>query len=149
MIVLDTNVVSELMRQSPDERVVRWVDRYPADEVFITAVTAAELSYGVARLPEGQRKSTLAAMVSELLAEDLYGQILPFDGGAAQYYARIATAREELGRPISMADAQIAAVCRQYAACLATRHTKDFDDTGVMVLDPWSARESAGERAKE
>ena len=141
MIVLDTNVVSELMRQSPDDNVVRWVDRYPASEVFITAVTAAELVYGVARLPEGQRKTTLAAMVSELLTEDLYGQILPFDSGAAEFYARIASAREELGRPISMADAQIAAVCRQYAACLATRNTKDFEDTGVMVLDPWSTKQ--------
>lgn len=140
MIVLDTNVVSELMRQDPDDRVVQWVDRYPADEVFITAVTAAELSYGVARLPAGQRKNILAAMVSELLTEDLSGQILPFDGEAAEFYARIASGREDLGRPISMADAQIAAICRRYAACLATRNTKDFDDTGVMVLDPWSGK---------
>ena len=138
MIVLDTNVISELMRQAPDDGVVRWVDRYPAKEVFITAVTAAELSFGVARLPAGQRKNVLAARVSELLAEDLSGQILPFDTAAAEYCARIASAREELGRPISMADAQIAAICRRHAACLATRKSKDFDDTGVMVLDPWS-----------
>jgi predicted nucleic acid-binding protein len=141
VIVLDTNVVSELMRQSPDDGVVRWVDRYPADEVFITAVTAAELCHGVARLPEGQRKNVLAAMVSELLTEDLRGQILPFDAPAAEYYARVASARADLGRPIAMADAQIAAICRRYAACLATRNTKDFADTGVMVLDPWSGNE--------
>jgi predicted nucleic acid-binding protein len=139
VIVLDTNVVSELMRQAPDDGVVRWVDRYPAKEVFVTAVTAAELSYGVARLPAGHRRTVLAAMVSELLTQDLHGQILPFDGAAAEYYARIASTRADLGRPISMADAQIAAICRRHAACLATRNGKDFDDTGVMVLDPWAA----------
>ncbi len=138
--MLDTNVVSELMRQEPDDAVVQWVDRYPADEVYITAVTAAELSYGVARLPAGQRKDILAAMVSELLTEDLHGQILPFGSAAAACYARIASRREDLGRPISMADAQIAAICRQHVACLATRNTKDFEDTGVMVLDPWHAK---------
>ncbi|MFJ8909921.1 type II toxin-antitoxin system VapC family toxin [Amycolatopsis sp. NPDC102389] len=137
MIVLDTNVVSELMRQVPEDAVVRWVDRYPADEVFITSVTAAELAYGVARLPDGRRKAALATKVSELLTEDLQDQILPFDSVAAGYYGEIAAGREEQGLPISMADAQIAAVCRRFAACLATRNTKDFVDTGVALLDPW------------
>ena len=137
MIVLDTNVVSELMRQVPDDAVVRWVDRYPVDEVFITAVTAAELVYGVARLPAGRRKTVLAAKVSELLAEDFQDQILPFDDAAAEYYGEIAAACEGLGRPISMADAQIAATCRRFAACLATRNGKDFVDTGLMLLNPW------------
>lgn len=139
MIVLDTNVVSELMRQVPDDGVVRWVDRYPADEVFITAVTAAELAYGVERMPDGQRKTTLAVKVSELLSEDFQGQVLPFDGVAAVYYGEIAAAREEQGSPISMADAQIAAICRRFAACLATRNTKDFVDTGIILLNPWDA----------
>ncbi|MGW4129289.1 PIN domain-containing protein [Amycolatopsis japonica] len=137
MIVLDTNVVSELMRQVPEDGVVRWVDKYPADEVFITSVTAAELAYGVARLPDGRRKTALATKVSELLAEDLQDQILPFDSVAAGYYGEIAAGREEQGLPISMADAQIAAVCRRFAACLATRNTKDFVDTGIALLDPW------------
>jgi predicted nucleic acid-binding protein len=138
VIVLATDVVSELMRQVPDDAVVRWVDRYPADEVFITAVTAAELVYGVARLPAGERRTVLAAGVSELLAEDFKDQVLPFDGVAAEYCGEIAATREEQGRPISMADAQIAAICRRHAACLATRNTKDFIGTGVMLLDPWS-----------
>ncbi|KOX17487.1 plasmid stabilization protein [Saccharothrix sp. NRRL B-16348] len=125
------------MRQVPDDTVVRWVDQYPADEVFITAVTAAELVYGVARLPDGQRKTLLAARVAELLAEDFQDQVLPFDGVAAEYYGEIAATREEQGRPISMADAQIAAVCRRYAARLATRNTKDFIGTGITLLDPW------------
>ena len=137
MIVLDTNVVSELMRSAPDDRVVAWVDRYPARDVFITAVTAAELQYGVARLPDGRRKSVLAVRVAELLAEDFENQILPFGVNAATHYAQIAATREQGGRPISMADAQIAAICRHYNAELATRNIKDFADTGVPVHDPW------------
>ncbi|MGO1050050.1 type II toxin-antitoxin system VapC family toxin [Crossiella sp. CA198] len=139
MIVLDTNVISELMRRTPDDTVVRWIDRYPAEEVFLTAVTAAELAYGVERMPDGQRKTVLAVRVSELLTEDFQGQILPFDGGAAVYYGEIAAGRDQRGQPISTADAQIAAICRRFAACLATRNTKDFADTGITLLDPWGA----------
>jgi toxin FitB len=139
VIVLDTNVVSELMRRVPDDEVVRWVDRYPADEVFITAVTAAELAYGVERMPDGERKAVLALKVSELLTEDFQGQILPFDGAAAVYYGEIAATREAQGCPVSIADAQIAATCRRFAACLATRNTKDFVDTGITLLNPWGA----------
>ena len=141
MIVLDTNVVSELMRQVPNDEVVRWVDRYPADEVFITAVTAAELAYGVERMPDGQRKNTLAVKVSELLDEDFRGQILPFDGVAAVHYGEIAAAREGQGSPISTADAQIAAICRRFVGCLATRNTKDFAGTGIALRNPWGTDE--------
>jgi toxin FitB len=137
VIVLDTNVISELMRQAPNHSVISWVDQYPAEEVFITAVTAAELQYGVARLRDGHRKTVLTTKVTELLAEDFQDQILPFDGAAAAHYAQIAAAREYGGRPIGMADAQIAAICRHYNAGLATRNTKDFIDTGVHVLSPW------------
>ncbi|MBP2323841.1 putative nucleic acid-binding protein [Kibdelosporangium banguiense] len=137
MIVLDTDVISELMRQDPDDTVVQWVDRYPADEVFITSVTAAELAYGVARLPDGQRKTVLAARIAELLADDFRDQILPFDEVAAGHYGQIAAAREKQGRPITMADAQIAAICRRFVACLATRNTKDFADAGIALRDPW------------
>lgn len=140
MIVLDTNVISELMRPAPDDRVVSWVDQYPSGDVFITAVTAAELQYGVARMPDGRRKTVLTMQVAELLAEDFRGQILPFGVNAAAYYAQIATAREREGRPISMADAQIAATCRHYDAELATRNIADFTDTGVHVHDPWVRR---------
>ena len=137
MIVLDTNVISELMRPNPDERVVRWVDQFLYGEVFITAITASELLYGVARLPDGHRKAVLTARVAELLADDFDEQIMPFDHLAAEHYASITATRENLGEPISMADAQIAATCRRYGASLATRDVKDFADTGVTVLDPW------------
>jgi predicted nucleic acid-binding protein len=137
VIVLDTNVISELMRPAPDERVVRWVDRFLYGEVFITAITAGELLHGVARLPAGHRKDLLAARVSELLNEDFNEQIMPFDHLAAEHYARLTATRENQGLPISMADAQIAATCRRYGASLATRNATDFADTGVTVLDPW------------
>lgn len=137
MIVLDTNVVSELMRPDPAAGVVAWVDRRPADEVFLTAVTAAELLYGVTRLPSGNRKATLALKVRELLEEDFEGRVLPFDVGAADHYADIVVSRERAGRPVSMADAQIAAVCRCFNADLATRNVKDFGGNGVRILDPW------------
>jgi len=137
VIALDTNVVSELMRQAPDSAVVAWVDRYPANDVFITAVTAAELLYGVTRLPEGRRRQTLATKVRDVLDEDFAHRILPFTADAAEQYAEIVATRERLGEPISMADAQVAAICLQHDIGLGTRNVKDFADTGVGVVNPW------------
>ena len=137
MIVLDTNVISELMRVVPDQNVIDLVDRYPAEQVFTTAVTAAELLYGVSRLPEGRRKTTLALKVDELLTEDFEGRILPFASHIAPHYADIVTSREQNGKAISMADAQIAAICRFNRADLVTRNVKDFDDTNIRIVNPW------------
>ncbi|GAA3790054.1 type II toxin-antitoxin system VapC family toxin [Amycolatopsis tucumanensis] len=139
MIVLDTNVVSELMRRAPEPSVVDWVDGHPAEHVFITAVTAAELRYGAARLPDGQRRDQLIVRGAELLTEDFQEQVLPFDDAAAEQYAGIVAGRERAGRPISMADAQIAAICRCYGAPLATRNVEDFSGVGLRVLNPWEA----------
>lgn len=137
MIVLDTNVVSELMRRRPAEAVLGWVDGEDASILAITAVTAAELLHGVARLPNGARRRKLTAAVHGVLTEDFAGRILPFDGSAAVHYADLVAARERDGRPVSIADAQIAAICRHHGAMLATRNVRDFDMTGVDVLDPW------------
>jgi hypothetical protein len=137
VIVLDTNVVSELIRKNAAAQVVAWVDRHPGDQVFITAVTAAELLYGVTRLPDGRRKQALAANVRDLIDEDFEDQVLPFSSESAHHYAEIVASRERLGKSISMADAQIAAICRQYDLVLGTRNAKDFADTGVRVLNPW------------
>ena len=139
MIVLDTNVVSELMRQAPEPGVVSWVDKFSAADVLVTAVTAAELMYGVARLPDGRRKRDLNTKVEGLLTEDFRDQILPFDAPAATHYAEIVAARDCAGRPISMADAQIAAICRNWSIGLATRNVEDFVDTGVDAVNPWDA----------
>lgn len=139
MIVLDTNVISELMHPRADPRVVAWLDEQPAGEIYLTAVTAAELRYGVGRLPEGRRKADLADRIRLTLEEDFTSRILSFDDDAATNYAEIVIRRERLGSPISMADAQIAAICQWHGARLATRNTKDFAHTGIDVVDPWRA----------
>ncbi len=137
MIVLDTNVLSELTRRHPDQGVLGWLDSVPATEVVTTAVTAAELLYGVARLPVGHRRTALAAAVHGLLDEDLRGRVEPFDKIAAAHYAVVVADRERVGRPISVADAQIASVCRKLQAPLATRNIKDFEEVGLQLIDPW------------
>lgn len=140
MIVLDTNVVSELMRGEPAEVVVEWVDRQPADDVYLTAVTLAELLYGIARLTDGRRKTTLAELLEEMTADDLEHRVAAFDETAAAHYAEVAARGERAGRPISAADAQIAAICRSHDAVLATRNTSDFVDAGITVVNPWLER---------
>lgn len=139
MIVLDTNVVSELIRRRPADAVLAWLDAQEADELHLTAVTVAELRYGVARLPGGARRDALDAAVGSVLDEDFDARILPFDRAAADSYAPIVVERERSGRPISQADAQIAAICRARQATLATRNGRDFERTGVGVVDPWTA----------
>lgn len=135
MIILDTNVISELARQVPDAGVLAWLDSLEISEVATTAVTAAELRYGVARLPDGQRKRELTVMIRGILTEDFYGRVLPFDERASVRYADIVTGRERIGRPIGVADAQIAAICRDSGAVLATRNTPDFEETGIDLID--------------
>ncbi len=137
MIVLDTNVVSELMRPEPAAAVVDWVDRQPAADVYLTAITVAELLYGVARFPEGRRKTDIAERVEAIMSEDFEHRVVAFDEAAAAHYADIVVRRERAGRPISTADAQIAATCRSHSAVLATHNVDDFADTSVSIIDPW------------
>jgi hypothetical protein len=137
LIVVDTNVISELTRQAPAPEVVAWLDSLAADEVATTAITAAELLDGVQRLPDGRRKTELAAAVHGLLSDDFQGRVLAFDEPAASRYAAIVTRRERLGRTIGVADAQIAAICRDIGATLATRNTDDFEETGIDLINPW------------
>jgi toxin FitB len=137
VIVLDTNVLSELMRPEPDRGVTEWLDSLDAATVATTAITAAELLYGVARLPAGRRKERLGDAVYGLIEEDFDGRVEPFDAAAAIHYADLLSDRERAGRPISAADAQIAAICRKLRATLATRNISDFEDAGIDLLDPW------------
>ena len=139
MIVLDTNVISELFRPEPDVRVTTWVESLVGD-VAITAVTLSALLAGVRRLPEGRRKALLAERVAAAL--EPYKEtraVLAFDADAAEQYAEVLVAREQAGLPISTADAQIAAICRSRAAVCATRNVKDFVSTGIRLVDPWHA----------
>jgi hypothetical protein len=138
VIVLDTNVLSELARPAPEPRVVTWLDSLAAQDMATTAITAAELLYGVSRLPDGHRKTALAAEIARLLREDFDERVASFDLQAAGYYAELVTARDRLGRPIGVADGQIAAICASRGATLATRNTKDFTDTGVDLINPWA-----------
>jgi len=136
MIILDTNVVSELMRPEPAPQVAEWVRRRDRRELRMTSITLAEIRYGIARLPDGRRKQTLFDTANDtFLAFD--EQILPVDAAAAEQYALIASARERAGKPIAGFDALIAAVCRSRGATLATRNLPDFENTGVEVIDPW------------
>lgn len=137
MIVLDTSVISELARAVPDPGVLSWLDCLEAAHLATTAVTAARLRQGVARLPDGDRKEQLMVVIHGILTEDFQGRVLPFDERAAARYAEIVDSRERMGRPIGVADAQIAAICRNVGAMLATRSTDDFEGTGVKLIDPW------------
>jgi predicted nucleic acid-binding protein len=138
MIVLDTNVVSELLRREPDASVIAWIESLDG-EVAITAITLAELLAGVRRLPEGRRKSDLEAAVIAAV-EPYRGShaVLSFDDECAEAYAEVLFERERAGLPIATADAQIAAICSTNDAVCATRNTKDFVKTGIALIDPWT-----------
>lgn len=127
------------MRGVPNAQVTDWVARHPASSLFSTFITEAEIRYGVALLPDGERKDVLERAISGMFEEDLAGQILPFDGTAARAYAEIVVGRRKLGRPISQFDALIAAIARSRGAAVATRNSKDFEACGIDVINPWDA----------
>lgn len=141
MIVLDTNVVSELMRAQPAPAVLSWMRDNAGNSLYTTTITVAEIRYGMARLPEGRRRESLHQAANEIFAA-FPRQVLPFDLGAANAYGDVVTGREGSGNPIDGFDAQIAAICRSQSATLATRNLKDFLDTGIVLIDPF--QESPG-----
>lgn len=138
MIILDTNVVSELMRANPSPNVVDWVAEQAAADLYLTTVSEAELLYGVEILPSGGRRDRLLEAVEGMLREDFDGRILPFDSAAARAYAVIAASRRAAGRPISHADCQIAAIAGCRGAPVATRDMDGFEGTGIEVINPWA-----------
>lgn len=125
------------MRLDASAAVVDWADRQPADEMWLTAIALAELLYGIGRLPDGRRKATLAVQLEAMVADDFDHRVAAFDETAAVHYADIVVERERDGRPISAADAQIAAICRSHGALLATRNVADFAGTGTTITNPW------------
>jgi predicted nucleic acid-binding protein len=137
MIILDTNVLSELMRPKPSPKVVTWVAKQPEAELFTTTITEAEIFYGIELLAKGKRRGELLEAADEMFAEDLAGRILSFESDSARVFSRIAATRRALGKPISHADAQIAAIAQVRRAKLATRNIADFQDCGIDVVDPW------------
>lgn len=140
MIILDTNVLSELMKPDPARLVVAWVSARSHPSLFTTAITESEILLGVALLPAGTKRRRLASAVEAIFAEDFDGRVLPFDSAAAADFAEIVAARRRAGRPISHADAQIAAIARCRRAAVATRNVGDFEGCSIEVQDPWAGR---------
>ncbi len=139
MIILDTNVLSMLMRKLPDAAVVRWLDRQPAESIWITSVTLFEARLGLALLPDGKRRTALASAFARLLEEDLQNRVLDFDTGAAIEAAELAARRQRAGRPVDIRDTQIAGIALARHATLATRNARHFADLKINVIDPWQA----------
>ncbi len=142
MLVLDTNVASELMRPEPAPEVADWISERDATEMFLTAVSEAELLYGIAIIPAGRRRDMLAAAMTRWFDLGFSERILPFDSSAARAYAEIASEKRLVGRPIGEADCQIAAISRSRGAVLVTRNVRDFEGTGVNVVNPWSVAQA-------
>lgn len=143
MIVLDTNVLSELMRTRPDTGVVEWINAQPATSLYTTSITEAEIMHGVLLLPKGKRRTAVTAAAREIFKVDLADRVLAFDSAAANVYAQIAATRRAAGRPISAFDAQIAAIVAVHGGRLATRNVSDFADCGIEIIDPWSTNPRA------
>jgi toxin FitB len=142
LIVIDTNVVSEMMRDKPDSRVAAWLDEQKSEELWLTSINTAELLFGVARLPSGARKTQLESALVSTLKEDFSGRVLSFDADAAAVFAKIAADREASGKVSSIADTQIAAICMLHGAALATRNVRHFEGIGLSLINPWAAAET-------
>jgi predicted nucleic acid-binding protein len=137
-MLIDTNVLSECMRPQPSEAVVAWLDRLPAEEVWTSAISRAEIALGLALMPAGKRQAALARAAQAMFEEDFGGRCLPFDERAALHYATIVAQRTRAGRPISTEDAQIAAIALAHGLTLATRNVSDFEGIdGVVLVNPW------------
>ncbi len=137
MIVLDTNVVSELMKAKPSPAVLAWIARGDSSGYCTTSITQAEILHGVMLLPASRRRRAIESAAEAMFATDFAGRILAFDSSAARSYAELVSDRRRRGRPISQFDAQIAAIARVAGATLATRNVRDFEHCGVGVVDPW------------
>ena len=138
MFVIDTNVASELMRPAPASTVAAWIAEQDAEDLFLTAVSEAELLYGVAIMPAGRQRDSLETSMTRWLNLGFSERILPFDSAAARAYAEIASGRRRAGRPIGAADCQIAAISRAHGAVLVTRNMRDFEGAGIDVVNPWT-----------
>jgi predicted nucleic acid-binding protein len=139
MIILDTNVLSELMRFQPSPRVAAWVAKQPVMDLFTTTITEAEIFYGIELLAKGKRREALMATAETVFSVDLAGRTLGFDSDAAQAFSKIAARCRRRGRPMAQADAQIAAIAQVRGAKLATRNADDFGNCSLEVVDPWNS----------
>ncbi len=139
MILLDTNVLSELMRSRPAPVLISWLDAYPPEDVWTTSVSIFEVRFGLALMPDGRRRRDLADAFEALLETDLQGRVASVDVAAADAAATLAAERRRLGRSVDFRDTLIAGVAVARRAAVATRNVRHFQDIGVPVLDPWAA----------
>ncbi|QDZ40740.1 type II toxin-antitoxin system VapC family toxin [Euhalothece natronophila Z-M001] len=139
MIILDTNVISEMMRPQPNFQVMSWLRGFPVEELAITAVSIAEISYGLKRLPEGRRRDSLQWRFQMFIAQGFSNRIFPFDEKAAEVYADIIVNRQQKGKPIEVMDAMIASIALLKTATLATRNVSDFQNCGLELINPWES----------
>jgi predicted nucleic acid-binding protein len=139
MIILDTNVLSALMRTAPEAAVVAWLDRQPAESIWITSITLFEARLGLALPPSGRRRQTLEAAFARLLLEDLENRVLDFDSAAAIEAASLAAERQKNGRSVDMRDTQIAGIALARRATLATQNIRHFADLKISIINPWAA----------
>lgn len=137
MIVLDTNVLSELMRPVPEPKVVAWLEQQAGDALFTTAISRGEMLYGARVLPAGKRRDDLFRAIASIFSTDMAGRVLPYDEAAADAHAALAAERRSQGRPCSQSDMMIAGIVRSLGATLATRNVRDFEDCGIALVDPW------------
>ena len=137
--LLDTNVLSELLRAAPSAEVLAWFARQAPESLFVSALTQAEMLMGARLMPDGRRKVQLQSALDAMFADDFADRIWPFDSRAAAAYAAVVATRRTAGRPISQFDAQIAAIALCQQAELATRNTADFEGCGLELVDPWAA----------
>jgi predicted nucleic acid-binding protein len=140
MIVLDTNVISELMRPEPSPTVAAWIANQPNSSLYTTSINEAELHYGIEKMPDGRRRNAFAAAVEALLAEEFAGRVLSFGGAAAKHYGEIVARRRSAGKPIEAFDALIAATASVAGAAIATRDIGGFEGCGLTLINPWEAR---------
>jgi len=139
VILLDTNILSEFMRSQPSPKVLSWLDEQPASEVFTSAISRAEIELGLLLMPPGKHQKALSQAAGAMFAEDFAGRCLPFDEEAAGHYAAIVSTRTRAGRPISVEDAQIAAIALAHRMPLATRNIADFEGIdGLELVNPWN-----------
>jgi predicted nucleic acid-binding protein len=139
MIIIDTNVISELLRPTPEPAVEAWLGAQDGLSIYLTAISESELRYGVAIMANGKRRDGLSNAIDRILRDDMAGRILPFDSAAARAYADIAASRRSAGKPIAQADCQIAAIALAHGAPVATRNTPDLKGCGIDLINPWTA----------
>jgi len=138
MYAFDTDVASQFLRPEPAKAVVSWTLRHDPNSIYLTAVSEAEMRFGVADMKPGKRKNALQASLERWLEKGFGDRVAPFDSGAAKAYAQIATKCRRLGRPIDEADCQIAAICQSQRLILVTGNDRHFKDTGIIVVNPWT-----------